>query len=119
MSNYYPDKWAIVEINTPTDGKYYKILASWYGGFSGSNTWKLSSGFDGTPTCTDGVWDIPQSSGSVYSVRENENSYGTSMLALNVYNNWFESLPKDTIMLLSRDDAIELLKNYVAPIPKI
>ena len=43
MNLYTPDKWVV--IRTTVDGETIeKVLASFYGGFTGSNSWKLSSG---------------------------------------------------------------------------
>lgn len=44
MSAYTPDAWVIIEVDSPEHGKISKILAGWYGGFGGSNSWKISSG---------------------------------------------------------------------------
>jgi len=46
MSVYTPDHWVIVKLegeNVP-DGILYKVLAGWYGGYLGSDSWKLNSG---------------------------------------------------------------------------
>lgn len=42
MITNYPDKWVIVEIS---DGNhtFRKILSSWYGGYLGNDSWRLSS----------------------------------------------------------------------------
>jgi hypothetical protein len=65
MREYTPDSWKIVEIDSPKHGKIYKVLASWYGGFAGSNSWKLSSGIEDVKIDGD-MYVLPQSSGSVY-----------------------------------------------------
>lgn len=44
MQTYTPDAWVIIEVDSPEHGKISKILAGWYGGFGGSNSWKISSG---------------------------------------------------------------------------
>jgi hypothetical protein len=79
MSEYYPDKWVLVKLVSPVFGTVYKILGSWYGGFGGSNAWKLSSGFqDSVLSSKNGkVYTFPQSSGSVYSCHAE--TYGMSM----------------------------------------
>ena len=44
MSEYTPDKWVIVDYgNEYPDTQRYAVLAGWYGGFAGSNSWKRSS----------------------------------------------------------------------------
>jgi len=72
MSEYRPDSWKIVEIISEEPGnsyKAYKVLASWYGGFAGANSWKLSSGIMGIEK-DDKLFVMPQSSGSVYICHE-------------------------------------------------
>ena len=43
MSDYYPDRWAIIKIITPKE-TLYKVLAGWKGGFADPDYWKLNSG---------------------------------------------------------------------------
>jgi hypothetical protein len=85
MSDYVPDKWVIVKI---TDDKnehptIYKIFACWYGGYAGSDSWKLNSGI--TRVSKEGyVYSFEGSSGSVYECHEDSygtNFYGSSVLA--------------------------------------
>jgi hypothetical protein len=68
MSTYTPDSWAPVLIESDKYGKVYKILASWYGGYAGSDYWKLSSGVESITVSEDGKLTMPQASGSVYVV---------------------------------------------------
>lgn len=65
MREYQPDSWKIVEIDSKEHGKIWKILASWYGGFTTGDSWKLSSGIEGVKIEGD-LFTMPQSSGSVY-----------------------------------------------------
>jgi hypothetical protein len=81
MSTYYPDSWKIVVIDSVKHGKVYKVLASWYGGFTQGDSWKLSSGIE-SMQITEGkyserlgrnskIYTMPQASGSVYVLYEN------------------------------------------------
>lgn len=66
---YNPDSWAIVLIESEKHGKIYKVLASWYGGFTSGDSWKLSSGIESVSF--DGErYTMPQSSGSVYELHK-------------------------------------------------
>ena len=102
MSRYIPDRWVIVKIVSPVHGTCYKILASWYGGFTGSDSWKLSSGNIGA-TLEDGVYTFPQFSTSIYKCYKN--SYGTSGYTASVYNSWLKRLTPDlgTMEILPED----------------
>lgn len=69
MSEYTPDCWVIVEFSgTKVPKTYHRVLAGWYGGYAGSDSWKLSSGFDDFKDMIDrgDHWEIHNTSGSVY-----------------------------------------------------
>lgn len=69
MNTYTPDSWAPVLIESKEHGSVYKILAGWYGGYLGSDSWKLSSGVEKIIVSEDGTaLTMPQSSGSTYIV---------------------------------------------------
>lgn len=64
MAQYRPDAWVIVELGPP-DARYHRVLGGWYGGFAGSNSWRLSSGI--TRIEKDGYeWKVHNESGSIY-----------------------------------------------------
>ena len=65
MSEYTPDKWVVIEIamdNTTVQ----RILSSWYGGWAGSDSWRLSSGITEVEELEDS-YIIRNESGSVYT----------------------------------------------------
>jgi hypothetical protein len=64
MSRYTPDLWEIVRLSI-NDEQINKILASWYGGFAGSDEWRLSSGIVEVVE-NDSHYQIHNESGSVY-----------------------------------------------------
>jgi hypothetical protein len=43
MSDYVPDKWVVVKIEGKNVQLTYKVFGCWFGGYLGSNTWKLKS----------------------------------------------------------------------------
>jgi hypothetical protein len=61
-----PDVWVILEFSgTKVPKTYQRVLAGWYGGYGGSNSWKLSSGV--TEIVDRGkCWEIFNDSGSIY-----------------------------------------------------
>ena len=65
MSEYTPDCWVVIEI-AADDTKVQRILSSWYGGFAGSNSWRLSSGITGVEELEDS-YIIKNESGSIYT----------------------------------------------------
>ncbi len=44
MSDYTPDKWLMVKLTNKNNEFHYRIFACWYGGYLGSDSWKLNSG---------------------------------------------------------------------------
>ena len=81
MSTYTPDKWVVVEIASTTE-KTFRVLASWYGGYCGSDSWKLSSGIVRVDEFDD-HWDFHNYSGSIYTCYKT--IYGTSGFTQSVY----------------------------------
>jgi hypothetical protein len=74
MSVYTPDLWVIVEVKYNDDTEVTrKVLASWYGGYGGSDSWRLSSGITEIVDC-DTYYEIHNESGSVYKCAKNAQS---------------------------------------------
>jgi hypothetical protein len=107
MADYYPDKWMLVEIESPDNGKVTKVMASWYGGFAGSNSWKLSSGV--TKITKEGkIYAFLNDSGSTYYCHED--AYGASMYTHSVYLGFEEQLKNagaGSIRILDEDKVME------------
>lgn len=72
MSDYRPDKWVMIKIG---DENLYKIFACWYGGYAGSDSWKLNSGITSV-TREGNTYLFNGSSGSVYECHTD--CYGTN-----------------------------------------
>jgi hypothetical protein len=84
MSEYIPDKWVMIKL-THKGNPIYKILATWYGGYGGSDSWKLNSGI--TKIEEDGqTYLFHGSSGSVY--RCHKQAYGMNMYTRGVLSNF-------------------------------
>ena len=76
MSQYRPDKWVVVKITSEKYPPVYKVFACWYGGYTGSDSWKLNSGI--TKATLEGfVYSFEGSSGSVYECHKD--CYGMNM----------------------------------------
>jgi hypothetical protein len=66
MSTYSPDRWVIVELKmNDSEERYRKVMASWYGGYLGSDSWRMSSGITEIVEHTD-HYEIQNESGSTY-----------------------------------------------------
>lgn len=74
MANYSPDKFVVIKLNNPKD-PHYKVFGTWYGGYLGSDNWRLNSGI--TKVEEKGpLLVFYGSSGSTYTVHKE--TYGTN-----------------------------------------
>lgn len=109
MTTYHPDKWAIIKIVMKDTGEtLYKVMGSWYGGFGGSNSWKLNSGIEKIEKI-DGFFHYHGYSGSVYVCHES--TYGMSMYTHGVYQSYhdqFEEAGKASFDALTQEEAFAL-----------
>lgn len=92
MSKHYvPDVWVIVKITLTSKAPHYKILAGWYGGYGGSNSWRISSGI----TSVEADPDFPeqthyhQSTGSIYICHNG--TYGFSSMTSSMLASWVKA----------------------------
>ncbi len=86
-THYVPESWKIVKVTDPSTGTSHKrVLCSWYGGYCGSDEWRLSSGNLEPQDCGD-HWKVPQTSGSVYQLlKANEKISAQMQNVFNSYN---------------------------------
>lgn len=78
MSIYNPDYWQVIRIDSPEEGRIYKVFATWVGGYTQGDSWKLNSGitevrFNKPPYIEFVGW-----SGSIYNVVNYEQCYRTT-----------------------------------------
>ena len=83
-----PDVWVIVELSgDKVQSRYHRILAGWYGGFAGSDSWQMSSGV--TKIVDQGTyWEIHNTSGSIYNCHKEIERF--SGYTQNVYHSYQE-----------------------------
>jgi len=94
--DYTPDCWKIVELKNVATGETHKrILCSWYGGYLGGDSWKLSSG-NLEPEDHGDYWIVPQHSGSVYQLYKNRER--VSGMMENVFHS-FKRKPQDVVTM--------------------
>jgi len=110
MSEYIPDKWVIVKISSKDYADIYKIFACWYGGWAGSDSWKLNSGI--TRVSKKGyVYSFEGSSGSVYECHED--SYGTNFYGGGVLDHMIKKAADAGISIEILDENVDpMTLNY-------
>lgn len=99
---YNPDKWVVVKIDGNDHTPIYKVFACWYGGYAGSDSWKLNSGI--TSVSRDGfVYSFEGASGSTYECHTD--CYGTNFYGQGVLSNMIDKAGKNgiTIEILPED----------------
>jgi hypothetical protein len=84
MSTYTPDRWVVLEMNSE-HGKIQKVFAGWYGGFTGSDSWKLNSGITKVEEFED-RYEFVGETGSVYICYKT--CYGMSLYMAGVLMGW-------------------------------
>ena len=87
MSENRPDKWLLVKITNALNESHYRVFASWYGGYLGSDSWQMNSGITKV-TEDDDYYFFEGTSGSVYTCRKV--SYGASGYGSNVLSGLIE-----------------------------
>ncbi len=114
MREYTPDVWVVLEIDSTQlemPMPIHKVFAGWYGGFAGSNSWKLNSGITAIRLLADeGCYEFDGYSGSTY--RCYLTNYHMSSLMHGVYSNWLKQAEErgdTTIKILSLDEVADLV----------
>ena len=101
MSEYTPDKWVVIEVEY--EGvKTQKILSSWYGGWAGSDSWRLSSGITEVEELEDS-YIIKNESGSVYTCFKGR--YGMSAYAMGI----LEDFKKQAVITMVEKYELKML----------
>lgn len=96
MTTYNPDKWVIIEIITP-ELTIRKVLSSFYGGYTGSDSWRASSGITETID-NDDHYLFHNESGSIYKCPKH--SYGMSGYTTKVYEDLLREMPAEITMTI-------------------
>ena len=91
MNEYRPDKWVVVKISVENTPPIHKVFACWYGGYAGSDSWKLNSGIT-KATLEGNVYSFEGSSGSVYECHKE--IYGTNFYGSGILNNMIDRAAK-------------------------
>ena len=87
MSRYAPDKWKLIKLTSTEKGTHYRVLAGWYGGYTGGDSWKISSGVEKTTEFHD-RYEYLNTSGSLYVCYKG--AEGTSSYMREVFEGYAE-----------------------------
>ena len=108
MNQNNPDVWVIVELSgTKVETRYHRVLAGWYGGFAGSDSWRIGSGITRIVD-KDTYWEIHNTSGSIYNCHKQVERF--SGYTQNVYRSYCD---ENTEKLAMNHVALEsILEQY-------
>ena len=87
-SEYTPDRWVLVDLITPKE-TIRKVFCGWFGGYTGADTWKLSSEVTGT-TEDERAYHFLNYSGSTYHC--DKQAYGMSSYMNSIFSSWMASM---------------------------
>lgn len=103
--NYTPERWVVLAM-TMDNVRTEKVFAGWYGGYLGSDSWKLSSGITNVElSIHETYYTFINESGSVYKCYKQ--AYGMSAYMENMLARWKQELVTNNI-----DASIETVKEY-------
>lgn len=107
---YNPDRWMLLEIESPEGKKFLKVFATCAGGYTGGDSWRINSGVDKVVDNED-KWDFIGASGSCYSCFKG--GYGVA----GAYNygvlDSFKKQVGDRLKILSEEEAINTIKDML------
>ena len=109
MSTYTPHLWVILEITPPSGEKLHKIFATWRGGYTTGDSWKLNSGNESV-TKDAHYYYVKGFSGSTYELHKE--GYGLSAYSSGVLQQFLKE--GDIVKLLSEEESLEYLENACA-----
>jgi hypothetical protein len=89
MNDHTPDRWMIVRITGKNHPTIDKVVGSWYGGFGGSDSWRMSSGIMKVVP-QDDHYEVHNHSGSIYKLFKG--AEGSSMYTGYVFKNMAKEL---------------------------
>lgn len=112
MSDYNPDRWVVVKITGPDAPPIHKVFACWYGGYAGSDSWKLNSGITrATFKIEEYSYYFEGSSGSVYQCMQD--CYGTNSYGHSVLSNMIEKAKQNGVTIEILPEGTKFLEiNY-------
>ena len=106
MSDYTPDKWAIVHITSKDHPPIDKVVGSWYGNFTGGDSWRINSGIEKVVD-TENVYEVHGYSGNVYYCKKG--CEGMSAYTEMVMNNMATQLEEGGLGMMKVIDIKEIL----------
>jgi hypothetical protein len=103
MKDYYPDRWVVLEMRDESNLPVKKVFSGWYGGYLGSDIWRLSSGIT-AEKADEQKFEFENISGSIYHCQRH--AYGMTGLMCDIYDSWLDRLKDEGV------GSIEIVDEY-------
>ena len=106
---YHPDKFVLVKVTSDKEPQsFYRVFASWYGGYLSGDSWKMNSGCTSVQTL-DNCYVFTGKSSSQYICHKD--TYGCSGYSAGVlYNMEEQCKPKGIIIeVVQEEDLLEVI----------
>ena len=100
-----PDKWVIIKVIGRDSKVYYKVFASWAGGYLDADSWKLNSGISKVDS-DENFYFFYGFSGSCYKCRKT--SYGVATSYTNSILEKLLGLPNELYLQEDSDNWLKL-----------
>lgn len=98
-----PDRWLLIWIDDGAGPPFVKVFATWAGGYTTGDSWRLNSGIDNVVSLDEDGWIVRGESGTHY--RLHDRSYGIAGRSNHyVLQNLLEKFPNQ-ISILTEDEA--------------
>lgn len=106
---YQPDKFVLVKVTSDKEQQgFYRVFASWYGGYISGDSWKMNSGCTSVET-VDNCYVFSGESGSQYICHKD--TYGCTLYSTGVLYNLKEQGKSQGIILeeVQEEDLLEVI----------
>lgn len=109
LTVYDPSAWVLVEMNTPEDGRFFRLLCSYYGGYLGGDEWRMCSAIQYSIDY-DTYYSVVSQSGNQYSISKHLTAYRMSALTSSVWARMLTALkehhPSATARIYEWEEAL-------------
>lgn len=107
---YKPNYWKLVRLLNSEGEPVYKIFATWFGGYTRGDEWRMNSGITRVEEFDDHFY-VYGSSGSVYGIAKYDGSYRTTGYTGSVLATYEEDL-QGLMKVYEFDEALEILRSF-------
>ena len=102
-SEYYPDRWLLLEVSVVGVEKLFKVFGVWQGGYLHGDSWRVNSGIESVKL-NENFIHFYGYSGSCYTTRMSD--YGTTVYGSSVIADMLDS---GVVRVVDKEDVMSVL----------